>query len=55
MIDVKLEKEIEKLKGELRKLAIIHKYNFQHPEVVALSQQLDKLITYVMRKGNESY
>lgn len=49
--DVKIEEEIVRLKVELESLARIHHFNFQHPEVIALSQQLDKLITLVMRKG----
>lgn len=50
IIDVKLEEEIEKLKEELEELARHHQYNFKHPDVVALSQRLDKLITDAMRE-----
>jgi len=49
--DINIEQEIVKLKVELENLAKFHHYNFQHPEVIALSQQLDKLIIRVMEKG----
>ena len=49
--ELNVEEEIIKLKVELESLAKIHHYNFQHPEVITLSQQLDKLIILVMKKG----
>lgn len=49
--EVNLEEEIVKLKEELERIARQYQYNFQHPEVIALSQKLDKLITRVMRNG----
>jgi len=49
--DLNIEQEIVKLKVELEILAKIHQYNFQHPEVIALSQRLDKLIIRVMENG----
>lgn len=49
--EVNLEEEIMKLKEELERTARIYQYNFQHPKVIALSQQLDKLIIRVMRNS----
>lgn len=49
--EVNLEEEIVKLKEQLERMARNYQYNFQHPEVIALSQQLDKLITRVMRNS----
>lgn len=49
--DLDMEQEIVRLKRELENLAKFHHYNFQHPEVIALSQHLDKLIIRVMGKG----
>lgn len=49
--EVNLEEEIMKLKEMLEQIARNNQYNFQHPEVIAISQQLDKLITRVMRNN----
>lgn len=43
---VKLEKVIEIKKGEL--LYLVSDYGIQHEKVLALSQEIDKLINYFM-------
>lgn len=48
--EVNIEDEILRLKAELEFLARKVGYDFQHPEVIALSQKLDKLIIQVMKK-----
>lgn len=49
--EVNLEEEIMKLKEELEQMAKSYQYDFQHPDVIDLSQRLDKLITQVMRNS----
>ncbi|WP_134701521.1 aspartyl-phosphate phosphatase Spo0E family protein [Ammoniphilus sp. YIM 78166] len=44
-----VDEEILMLKEQLEQTAAKHNFNFQHPDVISLSQQLDKLITLVMR------
>ena len=46
---VNVESEILNLKKQLELMAKEHDYNFQHPRVIALSEELDKLIILVMR------
>ncbi|RWS44540.1 aspartyl-phosphate phosphatase Spo0E family protein [Bacillus mycoides] len=43
---VKLEKVIELKKEEL--LYLVSNYGFQHEKVIALSQEIDKLINWFM-------
>jgi len=47
--ELNIECEIQRLKEQLELTAKENNYNFQHPQVIALSQKLDKLITLVMR------
>jgi hypothetical protein len=47
--EVDIHSEIVKLKQQLELTVAEHKYNFQHPRVIAVSQELDKLITLVMK------
>ncbi|RXT04170.1 aspartyl-phosphate phosphatase Spo0E family protein [Ammoniphilus sp. CFH 90114] len=49
LTQVNVDDEIHRLKEQLEKMAAKHNFNFQHPDVISLSQQLDKLITLVMR------
>jgi hypothetical protein len=42
--------QIEVLKKQLETVVQDHKYNFRHPSVVSISQELDKLILSVMRE-----
>ncbi|PYI54472.1 aspartyl-phosphate phosphatase Spo0E family protein [Paenibacillus flagellatus] len=44
-----LNREINQLKQLLVRTAKEHKYNFGHPHVLEISQQLDRLIVKVMR------
>ena len=48
--EVNIDEEILKLKAKLENLVKKYSYNFQHPEILALSEQLDKLIILVMKK-----
>ncbi|MEW9671660.1 Spo0E family sporulation regulatory protein-aspartic acid phosphatase [Ammoniphilus sp. 3BR4] len=45
-----IRKEIEQLRAEMENKAMEHQLNFLHPEVVHLSQLLDKLIVQVMQE-----
>ncbi|WP_209809271.1 aspartyl-phosphate phosphatase Spo0E family protein [Ammoniphilus resinae] len=47
--ELNIECEIQRLKEQLELTAKENNYNFQHPQVIDLSQKLDKLITLVMR------
>lgn len=44
-----LQVEIDLLKKQLLRTAKIHEFNFGHPQVLEISQQLDQLIVKVMR------
>ncbi|MDF2719462.1 MAG: Spo0E like sporulation regulatory protein [Paenibacillus sp.] len=44
-----LHVEIEQMKKLLERTVKEYMYNFRHPEVVELSQQLDRLIVKMMR------
>ncbi|GAA3407239.1 aspartyl-phosphate phosphatase Spo0E family protein [Paenibacillus hodogayensis] len=46
---VGLHVEIDKMKKLLERTAKEYMYNFRHPQVVEISQQLDRLIVKVMR------
>lgn len=43
--------EIDQMKKLLERTAKQYLYNFRHPEVVEISQRLDRLIVKVMRCG----
>lgn len=43
-----LENELNILKEELERIAILHNFNFQHPEVLDASRKLDKLIVEIL-------
>ncbi|MCS7459367.1 aspartyl-phosphate phosphatase Spo0E family protein [Paenibacillus doosanensis] len=45
---IRIESEIERLKQLLEQIALKHQYNFGHPEVLALSQTLDRVILQQM-------
>ncbi|HEX7056055.1 MAG TPA: aspartyl-phosphate phosphatase Spo0E family protein [Bacilli bacterium] len=45
--------EIEQLKLKLERTAQKHEYNLNHPDVVAVSAMLDRLIAEHMRKKHE--
>jgi hypothetical protein len=46
---VKLDIEINSLKRQLEITAAKHQYNFHHPKVLQISQQLDSLIVKQMK------
>jgi len=47
----KLDNEIDRLKKQLESVAAKHKYNFRHPQVLAVSQKLDGLIVQQMKNN----
>jgi hypothetical protein len=46
---VKLDNEINSLKRQLEIAAAKHQFNFHHPKVLQISQQLDSLIVKQMK------
>lgn len=49
--DVDIQLEIDRLKQLLEKIVKDHDFNFQHPDVLAISQELDVLILAAMKSG----
>lgn len=47
---VGLRLEIDQMKKKLEHTAKKHKYDFGHPQVLEISQQLDRLIVKMMRR-----
>lgn len=48
MTNAAMEKEFVKLKKKLERTAEKYKYDFRHPDVLAISRQLDKVIVRMM-------
>ncbi|WP_240040919.1 aspartyl-phosphate phosphatase Spo0E family protein [Paenibacillus ginsengarvi] len=46
-----LPAEIDQMKRLLERTAKKYRYNFRHPRVIEISQQLDKLIVNMMRRN----
>lgn len=51
MVDLDIETQIEQLKSLLEKIVQSHHFNFQHSDVVSISQQLDILVIKAMKKS----
>jgi len=51
MTDTTIEKEFHKLKKQLERTAEKYKYDFRHPDVLAVSRRLDKIIVRMMASG----
>ncbi len=49
IIDDDIQVEMDRLKRLLEKTVEAHHFNFQHPDVLAISQELDILITATMK------
>ena len=47
-IQLEIDTEIEMVRTQLMAAARLHKFNLAHPQVIDLSQQLDKLIVKTM-------
>lgn len=43
--------QIDKLKKQLEVVTKDHSYNFRHPAVLSISQELDKVIVSAMKEG----
>lgn len=48
-----LMREISRLKKELNKIAKLQEYDFNHPEVISISKNLDHLILQLMREQQQ--
>lgn len=48
-----LTQEIARLKSELQKTAKSQHYDLNHPDVISISKNLDKLILQLMQKSDQ--
>lgn len=51
LVDIDVDARINQLKSLLEKTVQSHHFNFQHPDVLEISQQLDLLVIEVMKKS----
>jgi hypothetical protein len=52
--DVIISTEIDCTRKQLEKIVQQNQYNFNHPDVIAISEKLDHLILKMMKKDSSS-